>query len=170
MHGKVLTAATAVSICSSTSWFIYIHFLHLWVICHCYWCLIAGSWRDNLHEQLDIQHLSEILEDFFDAREKWYYFGLHLKLKDITLQSIKASEEGIEDRFTAVLRKLLEGNGCYPITRSHLVEALEAKKVGLPKLARDLRKRYSTTSPGDLHVKYELQYQQQLCKMFMKIL
>ena len=111
---------------------------------------ITGLSRGCLDEHLKINHLGDILDDFFDAREKWYYFGLRLKLKVPTLESVGSSGSDSAERFMKVLKELLEGKGCNPITRSHLVDALEAATVGLPQLARDLREKYSTTPPGDI--------------------
>ena len=113
---------------------------------------ITGLSRGILEEHLTIDDLEDILDDFFDAKEKWYFFGLHLRLKDRVLEPLRTSNGDSTEKFTAVLRELLNGNGCHPITRSHLVNALEAKTVGLRHLAKELRQKFSTTPAGDLYV------------------
>jgi len=111
--------------------------------------LHAGLSRGILEEHLNIDDLEDIFDDFRDAKEKWYFFGLHLRLKDRVLEPLRTSNGDSTEKFTAVLRELLNGNGRRPITRSHLVNALEAKSVGLRHLAEKLRQKFSTTPAGD---------------------
>ena len=96
-----------------------------------------------MDNHLSIENLNEILEDFWDAREQWNYFGLKLNMKPTDLESIGGCGRDSGDKFESVLKQLLKGNGCTPITRACLIAALEAKTVGLPHLAQELRQKYS---------------------------
>ena len=108
-------------------------------------CIKGGKQTDD---HLSIEDLNEILEDFWDAREEWYYFGLKLKMKSLDLESIGGCGRDSRDKFQSVLKELLKGNGCTPITRACLIAALEAKTVGLPHLAQELRQKYSSGEYG----------------------
>ena len=41
-----------------------------------------------LDKDLTIDDLGDVYEDLFDAREKWYNSGLHLKLQVYTLHTL----------------------------------------------------------------------------------
>ena len=90
--------------------------------------LITGPSSGNLYEHVNINHLC----GGFRLCQVKIVLGLQLQLVEPTLESIKTFEDTLHDRFTAVLRALLRGNGCNPITHSHLVNALEVEDVGLP--------------------------------------
>lgn len=74
-----------------------------------------------------------------------------LSLKVRTLEPIKGSGNDSAENFRNVLKEVLEGKGCFPVTRSHFVDALEAKTVEFPQLAKELRQKYKSTPPGDWH-------------------
>ena len=94
-----------------------------------------------MEDHLRIEDLNVLLEDFWDAREEWNYFGLNLEMD---LESIGGCGRDSSDKFESVLKQLLKGNGRTPITRACLIAALEAKTVGLPHLALQLRQKYSS--------------------------
>ena len=92
---------------------------------------------------------SYLLEDFFDARSRWYYFGLHLGLTDATLESFKGDDE---EKFKNVLRALLHGNrhnSHTPITLSCMLSALKSRTVGLTHLAKELERKYTSERGED---------------------
>ena len=65
------------------------------------------------------------------------------------MDSIAKSTTDTGEMFRQMLKEYLQGNGCQPVTRERLVKALETKMVGLPRLAKQLRKIYSPASSGE---------------------
>ena len=56
----------------------------------------------SLDQALNIDdHYSDLLEDFFDVRNKWETFGLRLGLTDATLESFQGDDE---EKFRMVLK------------------------------------------------------------------
>ena len=104
----------------------------------------------SLDQALNIDdHYSDLLEDFFDVRNKWETFGLRLGLTDATLESFQGDDE---EKFRMVLKALLRGNRrdpCTPITLSRMLSALKSPTVGLTQLAEDLERKYTSESGED---------------------
>ena len=67
-----------------------------------------------------------------------------------TLESIKASGNDSGDCLREVLKEILEGKGCDVVTKSLLIDALEANTVAFPQLANMLRRKYGITLAGTL--------------------
>ena len=108
--------------------------------------MILGN---KLKERLTIDDLGDIMEDFWDARGKVRSIGLQLKIKESTMENIAKSTTDTGDMLREMLKEYLQGKGYQPVTRERLVKALETKMVGLPCIAKDLRKKFNPASSGE---------------------
>ena len=110
--------------------------------------------ENKLKKHLTIADLGEITNNFWKARERVRFIGLCLKIEESTMDSIAKSTTDMGEMFRQMLKAYLQGNGCQPITRKRLIQALETKMVGLPQLAGELRKIYSPASSGEYIVNH----------------
>ena len=78
---------------------------------------------------MTVADLKDVLEEVYDARSKWYYIGLHLKLPLGTLSAIESEcKSSPDDGCRKMLQKWLE-TGKVRTWRA-LADALESELVG----------------------------------------
>ena len=86
---------------------------------------------------LGTNDLRSVRRATWDARSKWYDVGLELGIDPGTLDSIKANNDAVESRFTAVLLAWLRTVNPRP-TLAALAEALRSPTVGYGHLAEQI--------------------------------
>ena len=95
--------------------------------------------------------LSDLIEELFDVKRKWYIIGVHLKIPDDTLNEIKSTCKDDFERALLLLmqtwRKQIEPKA----TWADLVRALRKRTVNEQDLAANLEERYvaPTSSASD---------------------
>ena len=90
--------------------------------------------------------MTYLLEDTFDARNKWLFIGLHLGLTDTMLSTIQSNNPSSEElQYTKMLSQWIEGGSA---TVEKLINALEAKTVQLNGMANRLREKYAKRAQG----------------------
>lgn len=91
-------------------------------------------------------HLTYLLEDTFDARNKWLFIGLQLGLTDTMLSTIQSNNPSSEElQYTKMLSQWIEGGSA---TVEKLINAFEANTVQLKGMANKLRKKYAKIAQG----------------------
>ena len=86
---------------------------------------------------LGTSDLRKVYKAAWDARTKWYNVGLELDIDTATLDSIKANNDNVEDRFRAMLTTWLRAVNPRP-TLAALAEALRSPTVGCGHLAEQI--------------------------------
>ena len=86
---------------------------------------------------LGTSDLRKVYKAAWDARTKWYNVGLELDIDSATLDSIKANNDNVEDRFRAMLTTWLRAVNPRP-TLAALAEALRSPTVGYGHLAEQI--------------------------------
>lgn len=94
--------------------------------------------------------LSDLIEELFEVRRKWYNIGVHLKIPEDTLDNIESTCRDDFDRALRLLmqhwRKQIEPKA----TWADLVRALRKRTVNEHDLAANLEERYvAPTSTSD---------------------
>ena len=87
---------------------------------------------------LTTKDLRKIQRATWEARVKWYNIGLELEIDIGTLDTIKANNEDIDDRFRAMLTiwlKMVQPKS----TLAALAEALQSPTVGFGHLAEQVQ-------------------------------
>ena len=85
--------------------------------------------------QFSIDDLAEVLAALWEAREKWYFIGLKLKVKPSDLNAIKADKSSVDDKLASVINTRLNSEPC---TRKELYDALRDPTVGMAAEAEKL--------------------------------
>ena len=89
--------------------------------------------------ELKEEDLSEVQDELWDARIKWYNIGLRLGILAPDLDVIENDGGDTEARFRSMLRKWLrEGKNC---TWEALIKALSSPSVGLEMLAKHIQQK-----------------------------
>ena len=86
-------------------------------------------------------HLSTVLNEIHDARTKWYYIGLELKLDVSTLKAIEFKYSDSKDCLREVIMEWLKAVDPEPTWRN-LVDALRRPVVEESKLAAVIEGKY----------------------------
>ena len=88
--------------------------------------------------------LLEVLQEVWDASNKWFNIGLQLKLTPDALKNIKQQYSDQHDALREMLSLWLDGMGSLP-TWATLAGALESRIVGVNLLAAELRTKHSSS-------------------------
>ena len=92
--------------------------------------------------ELKEEDLSDVQDELWDARSKWYNIGLRLGIPASDLDVIKNDGDDTEARFRSMLLKWLrEGKNC---TWVALIKALSSPSVGQPMLAKSIQQNRSS--------------------------
>ena len=85
--------------------------------------------------------LGTLVDELHDARTKWYYVGLRLKVSVSKLEAIKGEHDDLADRLLEMLMEALKR--VEPLlTWRAVVEALRSPTVGLQLLAKKIEAKY----------------------------
>ena len=85
--------------------------------------------------------LATVLKELYEARTKWYYIGLELKVPWVTLDSIKAQSDDEQERLLEALKHWLKTVDPKP-TWQVLVDALRSCVVEENQLANSLEEKH----------------------------
>ena len=61
---------------------------------------------------LDDRDLSTVMEQMWEAREKWYNIGLNFKIPHSQLGVIKSDAKKIDEMFTEMIKQWLQAGDC----------------------------------------------------------
>ena len=89
--------------------------------------------------------LGTVLQETYEARNKWYDIGLGLKVSVATLDGIKSQSDDPKDCLRETLKPWLKGTDPKPTWRA-LVEALKSCIVEEHQLAKRLEAKYCCDS------------------------
>ena len=92
--------------------------------------------------------MGTVLNEIHDARTKWYYIGIELKLDVSTLKAIESKYSDCKDCLREVITKWLKAVQPKPTWRS-LVDALRRPVVDESKLAAVLESKYCPERRGN---------------------
>jgi len=95
---------------------------------------------------MDLEDLSTVLNEIHDARTKWYYIGIELKLDVSTLKAIESKYSDCKDCLREVIMVWLKAVQPKPTWRS-LVDALRRPVVDESKLAEVLESKCCSCNP-----------------------
>ena len=94
---------------------------------------------------LNVDDLGTVLQEAYEARNKWYDIGLGLKVSVATLDGIKSQSDDPKDCLRETLKPWLKGTDPKPTWRA-LVEALKSCIVEEHQLAKRLEAKYGCDS------------------------
>ena len=99
-------------------------------------------------QQLSVDNLAVLLEEFINVRAKWYNIGMKLGVGVGTLNAIRAQYNDTSDCLRETLAAWLRARPT-PTTWSKVVEALNSATVDEGALATSLEHRYCSSTPPD---------------------
>ena len=89
--------------------------------------------------------LDTLVTELYEARTKWYFVGLKLKVPADVLDTIESESDDLAERFLRVLKAALKR--VEPVlTWRAVVEALKSPTVGLQLLAKTIEAKYCPTA------------------------
>ena len=95
--------------------------------------------------ELKLDDLSTVLEELYEARTKWYFIGLKLKVPVDTLDSIKTQSDDPNECLLQVLKHWLKTVDSKPMWEA-LVDALRGRLVEEHRLASSIEEKYCRRS------------------------
>ena len=102
---------------------------------------VATRFPAATETKLVMDDLDALVDELHDARIKWYYVGLKLKVPVSKLKAIKGEHDDLADRLLEMLMEALER--VEPLlTWRAVVEALRSPTVGLQQLAKKIEAKY----------------------------
>ena len=106
--------------------------------------------ENELKRELEEGDLKHLVNDLSEAEHKAMALAVQLDIKKATRDAIVSSTKDAGDMLRQVLEEFLQGNGSEPITRETIIRALESPSVKLPRIAKELTQKYSTSFTGRL--------------------
>ena len=102
------------------------------------------STSSQVPNRLTISNISKVLENVWDARQKWYNIGIQLKLKTSDLDVIRLPGNPSPDECVVEMLKFWLRRG--GATWEALIDALKHKTVGYPILANQIATNFAVGS------------------------
>ena len=91
--------------------------------------------------------LGLLLEELLDVDAQWYYLGLQLKVRPVTLDSIRGDVLYFRNQLLEMLKAWLTTSD--NTSWKTLTGALRSRSVGASQLAADLQKKYCLVTEVD---------------------
>ena len=89
-------------------------------------------------DDLRVDDLLEVQEAIWDARPKWKYIGLGLKIRQPDIEVINVNNGNVDDKFQSMILKWLENGKNW--TWGVLCEVLSLRSVGHDNLATEIKR------------------------------
>ena len=99
----------------------------------------------EFEDELGLEDLSDVQEELYVARTKWYKVGLRLKVPVDILDCIRKEFDDAGDQLCEAIKNWLKRVGVEPTWRA-LVDALRSQSVGESQLADRLEAKYCSTT------------------------